>query len=364
MKINFNVLDRQYNQFQAEYEEVALKTLRSGWYILGPEVDAFEKEFASYVGVDHAVGLNSGLDALILAFRALGIGEGDEVIAPANTYIASLLGITENHAIPILVEPDKFYNIDADAIEKSITSKTKAILVVHLFGQAASIEKIKLICEKHKLYLVEDCAQSHGAMMNEKMTGSFGDIGCFSFYPTKNLGAFGDGGAIVTSNPELAKKVRMLHNYGSEKKYYHEIEGVNSRLDELQAALIRVKLKNFEKLQADRAHIASRYLSEIKNPKIILPEIAMGAKHVWHLFVIKTIFRDDLQNYLAENGIQTMIHYPIPPHLSGAYERFSYHEGDFKITEEYSRSILSIPLYQGMTEDEISYVVKIINAYR
>ena len=342
MKVNFNVLDRQFNQFKNEYEDAALRTLRFGWYILGPEVEAFEKEFAHYVGADYAVGLNSGLDALTLAFRALGVGDGDEVIAPANTYIASLLGITENKAIPVLVEPDEFHNIDADRIEEAITPKTKAILVVHLYGQSANMGKIKMICEKHNLYLVEDCAQSHGARFDNTMTGSFGDIGCFSFYPTKNLGAFGDGGAIVTSNAELGRKVKMLRNYGSERKYHHDIEGVNSRLDELQAALLRVKLKNFEKLQSDRAYIASRYVSEIKNKAIILPKTRVGASHVWHLFVIQTANRDKFQRFLADREIQTMIHYPIPPHLSGAYSRFLYHEGDFEITEEYARSILSI----------------------
>lgn len=364
MEIKFNVLDRQFFEYQEEYENAVLGVLRSGWYILGPEVEAFEKEFAEYVGSNYAIGLNSGMDALTLAFRALGIGNGDEVIAPANTYIASLLGITENRAVPILVEPDEFYNIDADEIEKFITPKTKAILAVHLYGQSANIEKIKLICEKHNLYLVEDCAQSHGAMLNEKMTGSFGDIGCFSFYPTKNLGAFGDGGAIVTSDQKIAKKIRMLRNYGSEKKYYHDIEGVNSRLDELQASLLRVKLKNFEKLQKDRVRIASWYLSEIKNLKVILPKTRSGANHTWHLFVVRIEDRDNFQNYLAENGIQTMIHYPIPPHLSGAYKRFSYRKGDYKITEEYAQSMLSLPLYQGMTDQEISYVVKTINSFK
>ena len=364
MEINFNVLDRQYDQFKSEFEEVALRVLRSGWYVLGPEVKLFEKEFAHFVGSDHVVGLNSGLDALILAFRALEIGEGDEVIAPANTYIASLLGITENRATPILVEPDEFYNIDADKIEKKITKNTKAVLVVHLYGQPANVEKIKLICEKYNLYLIEDCAQSHGAMVGNKMTGSFGDVGCFSFYPTKNLGAFGDAGAIATSNMELAQKIKMLRNYGSEKKYHHDVEGVNSRLDELQAALLQVKLKHFEKYQIAREYIVFRYLSEINNSKIVLPKTKFGMKHVWHLFVIQTKDRDDLQNYLVQNGIQTMVHYPIPPHLSGAYKKFQYSEGDFPITEKYAREILSLPLYPGMTEDEISYVIKIINSYK
>ena len=264
------------------------------------------------------MGVNSGLDALILAVRALNIGYGDEVIVPANTYIATVLGITENRATPVFVEPDEYYNLDADKIEEKITNKTKAIMVVHLYGQAANMKKIQDIAAKYNLYLLEDCAQSHGAKFEGKTTGTFGDIGCFSFYPTKNLGAFGDGGAIVTNNEKIADKIRMLRNYGSRRKYYNEIEGVNSRLDEMQAALLNVKLSHYIELRSEREKIAQKYLNEIKNPKIILPKIRKGAEHVWHLFVVQTENRDKLQNYLNENGIGTQIHYPIPPHLSEA----------------------------------------------
>ncbi|MBR4579798.1 MAG: DegT/DnrJ/EryC1/StrS family aminotransferase, partial [Lachnospiraceae bacterium] len=242
--ISANRLDRGFYKYQNEFEEAALGVLRSGWYVLGPSVEKFEQEFASYTGAKYAVGLASGLDALILAFRLLGIGEGDEVIVPANTYIASVMGVTINGATPVFVEPDEFYNIDASKIEEAVTEKTKAVLVVHLYGQACEMDRITEICKKHNLRLVEDCAQSHGAKFGGKMTGTFGDIGCFSFYPSKNLGAFGDGGAIVTNDEKIANDAKMLRNYGSRKRYYFEEVGMNSRLDEMQAALLSVRLKH------------------------------------------------------------------------------------------------------------------------
>ena len=364
MKINFNELKRGYEKYKSEYDKAAIETLESGWYILGERVERFEREFANFIGSKYCVGVNSGLDALILAARALEIGPGDEVIVPANTYIATVLGITENGATPVLVEPDEYYNLDADKIEQKITDKTKAIMVVHLYGQAANMDKIKRIAEKYNLYLIEDCAQSHGARFNGKITGTFGDVGCFSFYPTKNLGAFGDAGAIVTENEDVAEKVRMLRNYGSKKKYYNEIEGVNSRLDEMQAALLSVKLSHYNELRRERKRIAQKYLDEIKNPMIELPAIRQGAEHVWHLFVVRTEKRDELQKYLAENGIGTQIHYPIPPHLSGAYKHLGYNEGDFPITERYANTVLSLPIYDGMTDEEAEYVIKVINEYK
>jgi len=364
MKINFNELKRGYEKYKSEYDKAAIETLESGWYILGESVERFEREFANFIGSKYCVGVNSGLDALILAARALEIGPGDEVIVPANTYIATVLGITENGATPVLVEPDEYYNLDADKIEQKITDKTKAIMVVHLYGQAANMDKIKRIAEKYNLYLIEDCAQSHGARFNGKITGTFGDVGCFSFYPTKNLGAFGDAGAIVTENEDIAEKVRMLRNYGSKKKYYNEIEGVNSRLDEMQAALLSVKLSHYNELRMERERIAQKYLDEIKNPMIELPAIRQGAEHVWHLFVVRTEKRDELQKYLAENGIGTQIHYPIPPHLSGAYKHLGYNEGDFPITERYANTVLSLPIYDGMTDEEAEYVIKVINEYK
>lgn len=364
MKINFNELKRGYEKYKSEYDKAAIETLESGWYILGERVERFEREFANFIGSKYCVGVNSGLDALILAVRALEVGPGDEVIVPANTYIATVLGITENGATPVLVEPDEYYNLDADKIEQKITDKTKAIMVVHLYGQAANMDKIKRIAEKYNLHLIEDCAQSHGARFNGKITGTFGDVGCFSFYPTKNLGAFGDAGAIVTDDEKIAEKVRMLRNYGSKKKYYNEIEGVNSRLDEMQAALLSVKLSHYNELRGERERIAQKYLDEIKNPMIELPAIRQGAEHVWHLFVVRTEKRDELQKYLAENGIGTQIHYPIPPHLSGAYKHLGYNEGDFPITERYANTVLSLPIYDGMTDEEAEYVIKVINEYK
>lgn len=363
MKINFNQLDRGYQKFKSEYDQAAISTLESGWYIMGKNGIEFEEEFAKFTGTKYCVGLNSGLDALILAFRALDIGEGDEVIVPANTYIASVLGFTENGANPIFVEPDDFYNLDADKIEANITPNTKAILVVHLYGQAANMIKIKEIADKHNLYIIEDCAQSHGAKFGDKTTGAWGDIGCFSFYPTKNIGAFGDSGAIVTDNKEIFEKMKMLRNYGSKVKYHNEILGVNSRLDEIQAALLSVKLSHYDELRIERAEIANRYLDGIKNTKINLPAIRESAEHVWHLFVIRIDNRDSFQKYLLERGISSQAHYPIPPHLSDAYKHLGHKSGSYPITEEFSDTVVSLPLYEGMTDEEIDYVIDTINRY-
>jgi dTDP-4-amino-4,6-dideoxygalactose transaminase len=363
MKINFNQLDRGYLKFKDEYDNAVLKVLESGRYILGKEVENFEINFAAFCQSKYCVGLNSGLDALILAFRALGIGKGDEVIVPANTYIASVIGITENRAIPVFVEPDKFYNLDPDKIEQAITKKTKAILPVHLYGQACKMRKIKNIADKYKLFIVEDCAQSHGAEYDGQLTGTFGDIGCFSFYPTKNLGAFGDSGAIITDNQKLAEKIKMLRNYGSKRKYYNEIEGVNSRLDEIQAALLSVKLKHLNKLTDERIKIAEKYLNNIINKKITLPENADKADHIYHLFVVQCEERDIFKKYLLDNNINTQIHYPIPPHLAECYKHMGYKRGNFPITEKYADHMLSLPLYNGMTDEESDYVIKIINGF-
>lgn len=364
MKIEFNVLDRQYNMFAEEYNLAALRVLKSAWYILGREVENFEGQFAKYCDSEHCVGLNSGLDALILSIRALGIGRGDEVIVPANTYIASVIGITENGATPVFVEPDLFFNIDVQRIEEAITPRTKAILPVHLYGQACNMDKIMEIAKRHNLYVIEDCAQSHGARYNGKMTGTFGDIGCFSFYPTKNMGAFGDAGAILTNQPALAEQMRMLRNYGSKVKYQNEIEGVNSRLDEIQAALLSVKLTHLDQLNDDRKRIGKKYLEQIKNPLIVLPGTTPGAEHVFHLFVIRCSNRDSLQQYLLDNNIKTQIHYPIPPHLAKCYDKLKCTKGDFPITEKYSKEVLSLPLYNGMTDSEIDYVIDVINKFQ
>lgn len=359
-----NRMDRGFYRFQKEYEQKAIEVLRSGWYILGTELQQFEEAFASYTGSRYCVGLASGLDALWIAFRALGIGKGDEVIVQANTYIASVMGITINGATPVFVEPDEYYNIDTDKIEEKITSRTKAILVVHLYGQASYMKPIVELASKHDLRIVEDCAQSHGACAEGRMTGIFGNVGYFSFYPSKNLGAFGDAGAIVTDNPKIAEDIKMIRNYGSEKRYYNKVVGANSRLDEIQAGLLRVKLEHLQELQAERTAICDRYLQEIKNDALVLPKLREGSTTVWHQFVIRCKRRRELIDYLEENGIGTIIHYPVPPHLSEAYSYLGYHKGAYPIAERYADEVLSIPLYNGMTEEETDRVIGCLNQWR
>lgn len=364
MNIPANRLDRGFYQYQDEFEAKALEVLRSGWYVLGKEVAEFEKEFAAYCGAKYCVGLASGLDALWIAFRVLGIGEGDEVIVQGNTYIASVMGITINGATPVFVEPDAFYNIDVTKIEEKITERTKAILVVHLYGQASNMTEIMRLAEKYNLRVVEDCAQSHGAKWNGKMTGTFGDVGCFSFYPSKNLGAFGDGGAVVINDEILDKKFRVFRNYGSEKRYHNMIIGANSRLDEMQAALLRVRLSHLDEINAERADIAAAYTAAINNEKVLLPQIRTGASSVFHQYVVRTDDRDKFMNYLQDRGIGTIIHYPIPPHLAEAYQYLGYEKGAYPITEVYADTVLSLPMYTGMTQEEIKYVIDVINEYK
>jgi len=363
-KIMANRLDRGFQLFQEEYEKKIIDVLRSGWYVLGPEVSAFEKEFSSFIGSKYCVGLASGLDALILAFRALNIGKGDEVIVQANAYIACVMGITINGATPIFVEPDEFFNIDTSKIEEKISINTKAILVVHLYGQAADMEPITELAQKYNLKVVEDCAQSHGASSYGRITGGIGNIGCFSFYPSKNLGAFGDAGAIVTNDENLADKIKILRNYGSEKRYHNKAVGVNSRLDEIQAGLLRIKLSHIYDLNKEREKICIRYLNEIHNRKIKLPKVKNECTSVWHQFVIMTEKRDELIKYLESKEIGTIIHYPIPPHLSEAYIYLGYKKGDFPIAESYANQVLSLPLYNGMTEEEQLYVIDTINEFQ
>ena len=363
MKIMPNRLDRGFQLYQEEFEKKALEVLRSGWYVLSREVSSFEEEFAAYTGGKHCIGLASGLDALWIAFRVLGIGKGDEVIVQGNTYIASVMGITINGATPVFVEPDEYFNIDASQIEEKITGKTKAILVVHLYGQASNMDIIMKIARKHNLRVVEDCAQSHGARFRGKMTGTFGDIGCFSFYPSKNLGAFGDGGAIVTDDSSIADDVRIFRNYGSEKRYYNKVVGTNSRLDELQAGLLRVRLSHMQELEEEKRKICSRYLAELCHPDIILPDTREGATHIWHQFVIRTEQRQELIDYLNRKEIGTIIHYPIPPHLSEAYQYLNVCRGSLPVTEHYAETVLSIPLYNGMTDEEQNFVIDAINAF-
>lgn len=364
MKIQVNRLDRGFFQYQEEFENKALEVLRSGWYILGKEVRAFEEEFANYLGAKYCIGLGSGLDALWIAFRILGIGKGDEVIVQGNTYIASVMGITINGATPIFVEPNEYYNIDVGKIEEKITEKTKAILVVHLYGQASQMDEIVELCQKYHLKLVEDCAQSHGACYNGKMTGTFGDIGCFSFYPSKNLGAFGDAGAIVTNNKELNEACRVFRNYGSEKRYYNRVVGTNSRLDELQAGFLRVRLRHEKEIADEKIVIANRYNIEIQNPLIIKPKICKNATAIWHQYVVQTQDRDRFREFLSQKGIGTLIHYPIPPHLSEAYQYLGLKKGTLPITEKYANIICSLPMYNGMTVEEQDYVIHAINSFK
>lgn len=363
MKIMANRLDRGFEAHQEEFENKALEVLRSGWYVLGNEVRSFEEEFAQYLDAKYCVGLASGLDALWIAFRVLGIGKGDEVIVQGNTYIASVMGITINGATPVFVEPDEYNNIDASKIEEKITEKTKAILVVHLYGQASKMDEVVRIAQKYNLRLVEDCAQSHGACFNGKMTGTFGDVGCFSFYPSKNLGAFGDAGAIVTNNSKIAEDVRIFRNYGSEKRYHNKVVGANSRLDEMQAGLLRVRLKHIQEITEEREKICNRYLNMLKNPLFELPKVRENATTVWHQFVIHCSRRDELIEYLKENDIGTIIHYPIPPHLSEAYQHLGLEEGILPITEKYAKEVLSLPLYTGMTKEEQDYVIEKLNEF-
>lgn len=364
MKIMTNRMDRGFYRYQNEFEEKALEVLRSGWYVLGKEVAAFEEEFAAYMEGRYAVGVASGLDALYLAFRALGIGEGDEVIVQGNTYIASVMGITMNGALPVFVEPDAYYMMDADRLEEKITERTRAVLVVHLYGQATPMDKVLRLCEKYNLRLVEDCAQCHGSRWNGQMTGTFGDIGCFSFYPSKNLGAFGDGGAVVTNRKKIADDIKVLRNYGSEKRYYNKVVGVNSRLDEIQAGLLRVRLLHLDEQNGERSGLAAEYLRRINNPYIILPKLKEGCTHVWHQFVIRCAQREALIGHLNALGVDTIIHYPVPPHLSEAYSGLGLKAGSLPFTERLAGEVLSIPMYNGMTREEQAYVIGALNSFR
>lgn len=359
-----NNLARQYALYAEEYKKKAAEVLDSGWYVLGKEVAAFEEEWAAYIGAKYCVGLASGLDALWISFNLLGIHEGDEVIVCANAYIACVMGITINGATPVFVEPDEYENIDADKIEEKITEKTKAILAVHLYGQSCDMTKIMGIAQKHGLRVVEDCAQSHGTHWQNKTVGTFGDVGCFSFYPTKGCGAFGDAGCVVTNDEKLEKTFRVFRNYGSEKRYCNMMVGSNSRLDEIQAGLLRVKLSHLEELNEERRRLAKKYCKGIHNLLIRLPMIRPGSDSTWHQFVVHVPdCRNQLIKYLEKRGIATLIHYPIPPHLSEAYEYLDYRRGDFPIAERYADEVLSLPMYNGMAEEEQQTVIEAINAF-
>ncbi len=365
--IKFLDLQKINLQYQQEIEHTILETYRSGWYLLGEKVKSFEKELAIYCNVPHAIGVANGLDALRVIFKAyieLGVmQEGDEVIVPANTYIASILAITDNKLVPILVEPNlETYNINIDLVESKITPKTKAIMLVHLYGSMVFDEKITEIAKKYNLKIIEDNAQAIGATLNGKKSGSLGDAAGFSFYPGKNLGCLGDGGAITCYDAELADCIRALANYGSNQKYVNVYRGLNSRLDEIQAAVLSVKLKYLDKENNIRQNIAKRYLTEINNSKIILPTHKIEENsHVYHLFVVRTENRDHLQEYLIENQIQTLIHYPIPPHKQLAYKEYSHL--NLPITEKTHNQALSLPMSPVLTEEEVGGIVKAMNEY-
>ncbi|MEA2047508.1 MAG: DegT/DnrJ/EryC1/StrS family aminotransferase [Campylobacterota bacterium] len=353
-------------QYFNEYEKAFDSVVNGGWYIQGNECKAFEKEFSEYCGAKHCIGVANGLDALTLIIRAykeMGImQEGDEVIVPSNTYIASILAISEKGLVPVLVEPNiATYNIDPTLIEENITSKTKAIMVVHLYGQVASMDEVNAIAKKYNLKVIEDSAQSHGAYYGDKRAGNLGDASGFSFYPGKNLGALGDGGAVSTSNEELADTIRALGNYGSQKKYENIYKGTNSRLDEIQAAILRVKLRYLDTEINHRREIANYYLDNIKNESLILPKVENQNSHVWHLFVIRTAKRDKLQKYLLDNGIQTLIHYPLPPHKQEAYKEWL--DELFPITEKIHDEVLSLPISGIQSLEDTKLIVEKINSF-
>ncbi len=394
--VSFRPMEQELN---TELREAFDRVLTNSWYILGKEDEAFEKEFAEYAGTKHCIGVGNGLEALEMALIALGIGPGDEVIAPSNTYIATVLAISYAGATPVLVEPDiRTYNIDPSLIEQAITDKTRAIMPVHLYGQPCDMDPIMEIARRHNLYVIEDCAQAHGALYRSaadtdaasgtstfggkaRKIGTFGTAAGFSFYPGKNLGALGDAGAVVTDNDELAEKIRAIANYGSDYKYHHIYQGHNSRLDEMQAAFLSAKLPHLDRMNGERKRLAKRYLEGITNPLITLPYVPEYADPVWHVFAIRCEKRDEIEAYLKERGIGTNKHYPIPIHMQPCYanpttagstspttasstdRRLPYAPGDLPIAEEISRTQLSLPMFYGMTDEEIDYVIDAINSF-
>jgi len=354
-------MGRVNRPYEVQLSEAAQRVLTSGWYILGKELAAFEADWAQYCGTSHCLGVGNGLEAITLIFKALQLPTDSEVLVPAHTYIASILGITNAGLTPVLVEPDlATYNIDPQQIEQHITERTKAILLVHLYGKACDMEPIRKIAETYNLRIVEDAAQAHGATYQGKKVGNLGDAAAFSFYPTKNLGALGDAGAITTSDPELARRIFLLRNYGSEVKYYNEMQGVNSRLDELQAALLRVKIPYLDDDNQRRQAIAQRFLSEITNPDVQLPPAKTCHQDAWHLFVVRHPRRDVFMKELQALGIQTMIHYPVPPHQQKAYQEFSHLS--LPLTEQLHREVVSLPLYPTLTDEEVSQIIAAVNA--
>jgi len=358
--LNLKAINEQY---QTEIEEAIKRVINSGWYISGSECATFEKEFADFIGVDYAIGVGNGLDALSLIINSYGFGDGDEIIVPANTYIASVMAITQNNCTPIFIEPSiNTYNIDPKLIEEKITSKTKAIMVVHLYGLAADMDTIWKLAEKYDLKIIEDSAQAHGASYQNKKTGNLSNAAAFSFYPTKNLGAMGDGGIVTTNDKNVALKIRALRNYGALNVGENLYAGRNSRLDEIQAAILRVKLKYLDIENKKRSRISKLYRESIKNPHIILPEVIDENSHVWHQFVIRSSKRDALRQFLIEMEIQTNIHYPIPPHKQKVYEAWS--RLSLPITEKIHNEVLSLPISPVLSDDEVNKIIVAINKWQ
>lgn len=366
MKIPFLDLKAPYLELRPELDAAYRRVMESGWYVLGEEVSAFETDFARYCGAAHCIGVGDGLDALVLILRGYGIGEGDEVIVPANTYIASWLAVSYVGAKPVAVEPNpRTYNIDPERIAAALTPRTRAIMPVHLYGQPAEMDSIRALARGRGLKVIEDAAQAHGAAYRQGRTGTLGDAAAFSFYPGKNLGALGDGGAVVTNDNDLADRIRVLRNYGSRKKYYNEVKGVNSRLDPIQAAFLRVKLGHLDEWNSRREQIAQLYLDEMADiPELQLPAVANGAAPVWHLFVVRHPRRDLLQRALADSGIDTLIHYPVPPHLSGAYAELEWKRGTFPITESLADTVLSLPIGPHLTREASQAVIEAVCSFQ
>lgn len=364
MKIPFVTFKPLEKKLDKELRAAFERVYENSWYIEGKEDEAFEKAFADYCTTDYCVGCGNGLDSLMLALKALGIQAGDEVIVPSNTYIATALAVTYTGATPVFVEPDiRTYNINPSLIEAAITEKTRAIMPVHLYGQPCDMDPIMEIAKKNNLFVVEDCAQAHGATYKGKRVGSFGDAAGFSFYPGKNLGALGDAGATTTNSKEVADKIRALGNYGSDYKYHHIYQGNNSRLDELQAAFLAAKLPSLDEVNVFRRSVAAKYLAGIKNDKVILPYVNPDTEPVWHIFALRSKDRAALEKHLNDRGIGTNKHYPIPMHMQGCYADMGIKEGSLPIAEEISATELSIPMYYGMTDEEIQYVIDAINAF-
>jgi len=366
MRIPFLELKPTYLELKDEFDAAWHRVMDSGWYLLSGELESFEQEYAAYCGAKHCVGVGSGFDALHLGLRALKIGPGDEVIVPSNTFIATWLAVTFAGASPVPVEPDaKTFNLDPGRLAAVITSRTRAVIPVHLYGQPADMEPITAIAEKYGLKVLEDAAQAQGARYKGRGVGSLGHAAAHSFYPSKNLGAFGDGGAVTTDDATLADKLRALRNYGSKLKYYHERVGTNSRLDELQAAFLRVKLAKLNEWNARRRTIAHHYLNELQRlPELTLPFVPADIDPVWHLFVVRHRRRDELQRHLAEAGVGTLIHYPVPPHLSGAYSDLGQRQGAYPIAEEQSRTVLSLPIGPHLNREAQNHVIAAIRSFR